>query len=254
MDALRLQAVAARQREGDRAIWRQRQQLPALVMQRVVVPAAPGTLCAQAILVSDIARDFSETRIVPLADSEQNALTDVFQDMLTEGAAWLKSEGIDPAHHRFDCAIECRYKGQNFELSVPFGIDEDTGQSLRSSFDATHKQTQGFSLPDRTVEAVTFRVRARSDTLSDAPRPSQASAGAQGDAASRSVHFDGRDWPTRVLPRSALRNGDTLDGPVLLEEATSTTVIPTGWVSYALDDGTLAILRSDAVAKDGGHA
>ncbi|MEM9475221.1 MAG: hydantoinase/oxoprolinase family protein [Pseudomonadota bacterium] len=226
----------------------------ALGMQRVVVPTAPGTLCAQAILVSDIARDFSETRIVPLADSEHDALTDVFQDMLTEGAAWLTSEGIDPAHHRFDCAIECRYKGQNFELSVPFGIGEDTSQSLRSSFDATHKQTQGFSLPDRTVEAVTFRVRARSDTLSNASRPSQVSAGAQGDAASRSVHFDGRDWPTHVLPRAALGGSDTLEGPVLLEEATSTTVIPPGWTCHVLDDGTLDILRSNAAGEDGGHA
>lgn len=224
----------------------------ALGLHHVIIPVAPGTLCAQAILVSDIARDFSETRIVPLDSAGPKDLVDVFADMMDEGAAWLTSEGILANQQQFDCAIECRYKGQNFELSVPFDTGRDTPQCLRAAFDTAHLRTQGFSLPDRGVEAVTFRVKARSDTAFAGPPDAPTQQPTEDDTASRAVQFDGRDWPTQVIPRAALRADAKLDGPVVLEEPTSTTVVPPGWTCSVLQDGALDITRSERpVSADG---
>ena len=217
----------------------------ALGIRRMVVPVAPGTLCARAILVSDIARDFSETRFLPLADAAPDSLIDTFYDMKSQGRAWLAGEGVAADAQRFDCTIDCRYTGQNFEIAVHFDPAVDDLSSLRAAFDTAHARTQGFSLPDRGVEAVTFRLKARSD----APRrPDTANCEASVTpdfATERSVYFDGRDWQTPVLSRATLPIGSDFPGPAVIEEATSTTILPPGWTCRVMGDGTLDLNRQD---------
>lgn len=208
----------------------------ALGIARMIVPMAPGTLCARAILVSDLARDYSLTRLTPLEGAAD--LTAAFHALREEGEAWLGQEGVPKPEQAFDCAVECRYAGQSFEIAVPVA-DPSHPAGLRVAFDHRHAQTQGFSLPDRPVEAVTFRVRARSC------RPAlkmAATAPATGRSPGRrQVYFDGADWETAVWHRSALAPGARIEGPCIVEEDTSTTVIPPGWACHVLDDGTMSL-------------
>ncbi|MEL6206689.1 MAG: hydantoinase/oxoprolinase family protein [Pseudomonadota bacterium] len=215
----------------------------ALGIGRVVVPLAPGTLCARAILVSDIARDFSVTQIIPLAADADLAVT--FAGMHAEGTRWLEGEGVPLEDQAFECSIECRYLGQNFEITVPFP-ENASAEEMRAEFHTLHDKTQGFSLPDREVEAVTFRLTARSG------RPDAQPAGDLGQTnhppTSRRVFFGRGRQETAVFRRSALAPCERIDGPAIIEEDTSTTVIPPGWAGAVLFDGTLSLTRDNAEA------
>ena len=219
---------------------------------RVVVPEGPGTLCARAILVSDLARDFSNTRIVELENSTLADLAAAFEDMRANGAAWFAAEGVPDNAQRFDCAIECRYVGQNFEIAVPFDPDCDDVAMIRGAFDAAHAKTQGFSLPDRAVEAVTFRLKARSEIASapqfdrpatpqtpDDPAPAQL----------RAVYFGGQACDVPVYDRLILRHGQKIAGPAIIEEPTATTVVPPRWQCEVLCDATLDITLQAEVGE-----
>ncbi len=217
----------------------------ALGIRRMVVPEAPGTLCARAILASDLARDFSTTRIVELGEGE-SAIAGIFADLRVRGSAWLAAEGTADDH--FDHAVECRYVGQNFEIAVPFDPVGDDTEKLRAAFDALHEQTQGFALPDRAVEAVTYRLKARSGTealleadLSDA----RGNAKDAEPAEERAVVFDSQPHNVRIFERSALKSAQEINGPAVIQEPTSTTILPPGWQCTVLADGTLDIAQSE---------
>lgn len=218
----------------------------ALGIRRMVVPNAPGTLCARAVLVSDIARDFSETRLIPLETAPPHSLSAAFDDMRRQGGDWLAREGLAQDEQRFDCVIECRYAGQNFEIAVPFDPQFDDTTSIRSKFDEAHAQSQGFSLPTRAVEAVTFRLKARSNSVQTSGNGHSQNPQSSTSVVTRPVHFDGRDWPTQIWPRAMLSGSAPLPGPAVIEEATSTTIVPPGWMCHVLDDGTLDLTRDHA--------
>ena len=172
--------------------------------------------------------------------------------MRAEGAAWLAEEGVPDDAQCFDCAVECRYVGQNFEIAVPFDPVRDDASTLRGAFDAAHAKTQGFSLPDRAVEAVTFRLKARAE-IADAPeidRPaSKQSSSVAAPTKERTAYFGGQACEVPVFERSLLEHGQEFTGPGIIEEPTSTTVVPPGWRCAVLCDGTLDITRQ-AEAKE----
>jgi N-methylhydantoinase A len=217
----------------------------ALHLKRVVVPAAPGTLCARAILVSDIARDYSRTRITPLTEAGWPDLCAAFDEMESAGHRWLASEGSAPPARRFDRMIEARYQGQNFEIACHFAANEGLETAVQR-FHAAHAREQGFSLPDRTVEAVTLRLKAST------PPPGQGKAeGVTGNlttvrsdpVGTRAVLFSGARHDSAIYDRERLGSGDEIIGPAVFEEATATTVLPPGWCARVLSDETLVIER-----------
>jgi N-methylhydantoinase A len=211
----------------------------ALGIGRMVVPDAPGTLCARAILVADIARDFSTTRLMPLAEATADDLCAAFSDMRTVGADWLDAEGVTQAV--FETVVDCRYVGQNFEIAIPVDADTPDPSTLRTDFDAAHGATQGFSLPDRPVEVVTFRLKARAARTEDLVAARREAPTAEPER--RSVFFAGRWQETSIHLREALCPGSRLTGPAVIEEATATTVVPPAWNLRVLGDGTLDITR-----------
>ncbi|MFK7880763.1 hydantoinase/oxoprolinase family protein [Roseobacter sp.] len=219
----------------------------ALGIRRMVVPNAPGTLCARAVLVSDIARDFSETRLTPLENSPLHSFIAAFENMRRQGSDWLAGEGLAEDAQHFDCTIECRYTGQNFEIAVPFDPKSDDVHSIRTKFDEAHAQSQGFSLPARAVEAVTFRLKARSNSVYTGDTRRRQKTQHESICDRRSVHFDGHDWPAQVWQRAVLPGASPVLGPAVIEEATSTTIVPPGWMCHVLNDGTLELTRDESI-------
>ena len=218
----------------------------ALGIDRVVVPEAPGTLCARAILASDLARDFSVTRIITLDSDKPPRLSVLFEGMRAEGTKWLAAEGITKDTERFEYVVECRYVGQNFEIPVPFDPVVDDANTLRGNFDIAHARTQGFSLSDRGVETVTFRHQARSEIATTPilfPEDSDGKTGVRSETDTRVVFFEGQRWVTPIYARKLLGYADKIMGPAVIEETTSTTVVPPGWRCTVLTDCTLDIVR-----------
>jgi N-methylhydantoinase A len=129
-----------------------------------------------------------------------------------------------------------RYVGQGFEVTVPLAPGED----LRDAFAAAYVRAHGRAGPDVPVEAISWRV------LTRGPDPDLRLAAApagDGDArkGTRQVCFDGRFAETPIYDRYRMGPGTRIDGPAIVEERESTTVVGPGARARVAEDGSLIV-------------
>jgi N-methylhydantoinase A len=223
-----------------------------LSVPEVVVPRAAGVLSALGLLVSDRSYDESVSRVRPWAAVEPGTLADAFADLESRAADRLAD--LPPERRRFERALDLRYRGQTYDLTVPVGggrdsaLDAETLAAVADRFHDAHERRYGHASPDEPLELVTVRLRARGvvdpPTL-DPPRTDGAVADAVREE--RPVTFGGRSRDVRVYDRARLPTGATLDGPAVVEGSVSTLVVrPPDRVRVA-DDGALLVEVGDDV-------
>ena len=202
-----------------------------LGIERVLIPPAPGILCALGLLVAPLRLDLVRTRVALLEEAE---LAQGFEDLESQAAAWLDRESVPPARRRLARAFDMRYVGQNFELTVtpPEGTGLDT-RSLRAEFLREHERVYGYAAPDEHVQIVAWRLTAFGDReLPPMPAlpPATSADAKEARIGERAVYFeDARDFLTApVYRRERLRAGHRLAGPAIVEQMDSTTVILDG--------------------------
>ncbi|GAA0571610.1 hydantoinase/oxoprolinase family protein [Craurococcus roseus] len=212
----------------------------------VVFPREPGTLSAYGILFGDIARDFARSRVLPAEHGSVAEITALLGELRAAAEAALESDGVEAAPRRFEAAADMRYRGQAFELLVPWDGAPCTGEAgleaLVARFHAVHKKRFSYSEPDGAVEIVTLRVKAvgllpKPDDAPPAPAARPALKG------HRRV-FDGEGW--RDLPiwdRDALAPVDSIEGPAIVEEPFATHFIGAGWTARLGAAGALVARR-----------
>ena len=154
----------------------------------------------------------------------------LYTDLESDAAATLKADGIDPERMLIVREADVRYSGQSMEVRVaaPAGaVDRSFLGGLFQGFHAAHLRTFGYNYAgQQKVELVNFCVSGFG--LID--RPQLPRIGEQGDAAAarrsvRPVYFDGAFCNTPVYDRAALRAHARLQGPAIIEEFGSTTVL-----------------------------
>ena len=186
----------------------------ALGIPRVIVPAMPGALSAYGILASDIVRDYSRTVLLN-ADSKSflGALSKQFEALERGARRELHDEGWR-ATARFERSADLRYRGQGFELNVPFS------KSLLADFHRQHEFRYGYHHPERTVELVTLRLRARLSS----PR---LSTGTHSSLPRRKPQVNPRGKASKIpiYERDQLIAGKWLSGPAVVTEYSATTVV-----------------------------
>ena len=90
-----------------------------LDIRTVVIPVDPGILCAEGLLNSDLTADFVKTLLLPLDASATQALLAAATELHTELLAWFDREAIPASARKLGWSAELRYRGQNYEISVP---------------------------------------------------------------------------------------------------------------------------------------
>jgi N-methylhydantoinase A len=188
-----------------------------LEVPRVVVPPLPGAFSAVGILLADTVREYSRTVMLPI-DAPIDA---IFAELEERGSQDFRSEGLEGSAFR---SADLRYKGQGYELNVPFGV------GMAAAFHALHFARYGFANEQRAIEVVNVRVRMVSAA---APFEPQREALREGDGrqalkATRQVWFHSGFQPARIYDRDCLVPGDTVAGPAIVSEYSSATVVPPG--------------------------
>jgi N-methylhydantoinase A len=190
----------------------------ALGIPRVIVPALPGALSAFGILVSDVVKDYSRTVVWEAGKSLARVETEFAK--LQEAAERDFRREQWPGRISFEPSVDARYRGQGYELNVPFG------RGLLNAFHQEHRRRYGYSHPRRAVELVTLRLRAR--VASPPVRPSTQPE-AIGAAPERvPVWVEGRRERLPVYERASLAAGKRYDGPAVVTEYSATTFVPAG--------------------------
>lgn len=218
-----------------------------LGIPRTIVPPGPANFSALGMLMVDVVDDFSQTYVTALKDVDIAIVNKIYAGLLERGQAALAADGFDEKRRAFVPSAELRYQGQEHtvNLSMPaLRIEPDDIDRIVADFNAAHKVQYGHSMDD-PIEIVTLRLRA----LGLLPRPEIPKiGGGTGDPAgalkgSRAVYlYDARkrvDYP--VYERSLLRSSDRLEGPAIVEEPSSTTILHSGDVLTVGGFGELII-------------
>ncbi|OZI67272.1 hydantoinase/oxoprolinase family protein [Bordetella genomosp. 11] len=193
----------------------------------VIVPPAPGNMCARGILLTDISFDFVASEIALVQAGNWPRIGDRFDGLRAAADRWLDDEQVPPADRRYQCFIDARYVGQNFEVQVPMEAVADDGLSrFEAAFHDAHRKEYGYDVPTRPIEIINCRMKAIG-TIAKAPMALLADGGGDRPRGSREIHFGERHgWmPAAVYHRGDLAAGARLTGPAVIEEMSSTTVI-----------------------------
>ena len=211
----------------------------------VIIPPEPGLLSAFGMLVSPIVRDRSRTIFLSSDDPRCDVKVRTVLDDLEAGARQeLAGEGANPANMVTDRWVDARYRDQSFEIRV-------SAEEWVERFQEAHRERYGYRREGVAVEAVTARVQVRvpanhvaTDETITGIGP-EADTGADGEAVTgASVTIVGQLDEVPVLPRTGLRIGEPVPGPIILTEYSSTTWCPPGWLAEAEASGALRLSRA----------
>ncbi|MFZ2145034.1 MAG: hydantoinase/oxoprolinase family protein, partial [Xanthobacteraceae bacterium] len=132
-----------------------------LEIPTILVPAVPGCLSAVGLVVSDVTHDYVVTHLSPVADKLEGVLDRQFADLIRGAHTELASEGIEEKRHDLFPALDMRYIGEQFSVSVPIDVSGAGWlAATTTAFHALHERLYGFSVPDEPVEVVNIRLRA----------------------------------------------------------------------------------------------
>lgn len=220
-----------------------------LGMKRILVPPTPGILCALGMLVSDLRHDLMETHIGPLASFPYEHASAIVERLQASGRAMLEEDLVPAAKQRVEVHVQLRYIGQSYELTVPLSKADPAGWAgVAASFHEAHRARYGHADAAVPVEVVGFGVTAIG--VIDAPRLPTLEAGgiepsATAAAGARQVYFEdigGGSWhEARLWKREALRAGNRIAGPAIIDEVSATTVLYPGDVATVHASGSLLL-------------
>ena len=201
-----------------------------LGISRIVVPASPGILCAEGLMVSDLREQFVRSLLTRVADDTMARITGIVTDLAGDAEGWFAREAVPAPRRSRQFSFDMRYVGQNYELSVQLADEAAAAPdvaTLCALFFAAHDRSYGYHNPDDPVEIVNFRLTA----LGKLPRPEPsartgAPAAAPMPASHRPVNFDGETAvDTAIYDRGDLEPGHSLSGPAVIEQLDATTVL-----------------------------
>jgi N-methylhydantoinase A len=189
-----------------------------LEIPHVIVPILPGALSALGILLADSVSDVSRTVMLP-----QEAIANLderFRDL----ESTCSTQRISVRGLLIERSVDIRYRGQGYELNVPHSAD------VLQTFHAMHEQRYGFADRNRPIEFVNLRLRLRkrAGEFTFPERPLRDDDGSKAACGEQQVYFDGIWHKTSIYNRDLFHPGDTIRGPALIAEYTSTTVLPPG--------------------------
>lgn len=194
----------------------------------VLVPPAPGVFSAVGLLEAELAHHLVRTLNCPLAELADDRLEHAFTE-LAEEARGLMQDTAAPVIER---AVDAKYAGQSFELTIPLPGAGTPAAAIAELFAREHERTYGHRADDDPVQVVNVRVVARVPRENAEAALPRETAGARRSfgGQSRQAYFGQRLGmvATPVLDRADLSADESRRGPLLVDEYDATTLVPPG--------------------------
>ena len=203
----------------------------------VIVPPAPGVLCAEGDLMADFREEFSRTFIRTIDSVESGEIGKILEELGAEAIAWLEREGVQESRRRLSFNVDLRYYRQGYEIPVEVELAELAGNGtalLVKRFNDLHEQYYGFRMEGTACEIVNLRAVGVGKVPEPRFKEEQKLAGADSSHAVVSQHevYEKGKWvPTKVYDRAKLSAGNRVPGPAVITEFDSTTVVLSGYTA-----------------------
>jgi len=214
----------------------------------VLVPEHAGVLSALGMLLADATKDYSLTLLKSTAEVTEEELRTRFAPLMDRGMADLAHEGFSREAISVECALDIRYRGQAYEITVPFAL------GFEEQFHIMHRKLYGYASPTRATEIVHLRVKAigRTDKpplprFDATPRPLATPT------SMRPARFKGRNLQTPTYHRDSLLPGMNGQGPAIIAGAQSTTAVPPGF-QFTIDALSTLVATHAKTSAEKSHA
>ncbi|MFB9469152.1 hydantoinase/oxoprolinase family protein [Nonomuraea salmonea] len=211
-----------------------------LGISEVVVPRFPGAFSAWGMLEADVRRDLTDPYFRPRDVLDGGDMSQRLVALEREALDALDAQGVPEERRRVEHAVDMRYEGQDYTLTIPLRDATEPAQAgflecVAARYAEAHTSRYGHATPEAPVEFVMLR----STGFGSFPRTAAPAAGAEApqEIGVRDVIFDGEVHRTPVLRRAGL-DGE-LAGPAIVVEETATTVVPPGCLASVDDNGFL---------------
>ncbi|RJS89117.1 hydantoinase/oxoprolinase family protein [Candidatus Bathyarchaeota archaeon] len=205
----------------------------------IVVPVNPGLFSAMGLLVSDVVHIYLRAVMRTADEVSPSDLEEAFRELEGKGERLLGEDGFPQERMVFLRELDMRYIGQSYELSIPAPrpLSEGGFRGVVGLFHERHRGVYGYAAEGEAVEVVNVRLRAvgvmakpRLRTYpEEGPEPKRGSV-----VERREVFFEALDDYTEcpVYRRARLAPGNRVEGPAIIEQYDSTTVLYPGWKAH----------------------
>ncbi len=203
----------------------------------VIIPPAPGVLCAEGDLVADFREEFSRTFIRTVESVETAEVVDILETLGKDATSWLEREGIEEDRRELTYNVDLRYLRQGYEIPVEVNLAELTEASKElfvKRFNELHEQFYGYRMEGTACEIVNLRAVGVGKVPDPPVREASVAESADASAAVVDEHKTYRegDWiPTKIYDRAKLKTGNRVPGPAIITEFDSTTVVLDGFTA-----------------------
>jgi N-methylhydantoinase A len=203
----------------------------ALGVPGVVLPAAAGVTAAIGLLAAQVRFDVARTYVCRLDAVDPARLASMYAEMAAQALEVMRESAASSAPNVVRSA-DVRYLGQGYELTVPVpagALDASAIASVRAAFDELYAARYGYANRAEAAEVVTWKLSAIAGAPSIA-LPRAVPSAPSGPKGRRCAYFpEAGGWvECPVHDRYRLKAGETVDGPAIVEERESTTVLPPG--------------------------
>ncbi|MBB4002111.1 hydantoinase/oxoprolinase family protein [Aurantimonas endophytica] len=199
-----------------------------LAIPTVIVPPNPGVTSALGCLLVDVQHDFSDSFMADASSVAPADMESAFGRMEAQAIERLTHEGVEPADMALQRSVEMMYQGQWRALSVSAPARIESVSALVDAFHSEHEREFNFRREDAPVTI--FRVAVKAVGIvpkADLPKH-EVRAHVAEPVGRREVWFDGMAHDAALYQRDDLKAGAAFDGPAIVEQFDSTTVVPPG--------------------------
>ncbi|MFF1831366.1 hydantoinase/oxoprolinase family protein [Paenarthrobacter sp. NPDC058040] len=206
----------------------------------VIIPPHPGALSAFGCLMGDIKYDFMTAVTSDVRKCSPGDVQATLAGHREEGEGKLHSEGFGTTDIEVEHIAVLSYAKQMYTIDVPLGAQESdwTPEALTDAFLAKYAETFGSRQRSGAINLVSLRTVVtglRKDVDFEAPQP------VPGGEGSRTVIFDDGEHEVPVLRRESFVEGQVIEGPAVINQTDTTTILPPRSVAVVQANGSLVV-------------
>ena len=211
----------------------------------VMIPPSPGVLCAYGDATTRVTDEASRSFVRRFSETSGAEVRGILDDLETRARQELDAEGIAREDQSVQYEVDLRYHGQGLQLPVGFTAEEferDGLGGMAQQFDDEHTQLFTFAL-DAEHEIVTLRaiVRGAETFIEAATVPQGGADPSAAKVANGTVYVDNRDQDAAIYDRAKLEAGNRIEGPAIVTEMDSTTLILPGHIGVVDGYGNIIV-------------
>ena len=208
----------------------------------VIYPPLASVLSAFGTLVTPVRFDLARGTVGGL---DWDAAKNTYASMKAEAGEALEAAGCPPDAIRYVFGADMRYAGQQHEVTVDFPADPSENRdvaAIRESFETSYEAQYGLRLSHMPIEVVAWRISAHGPPV-ERHGMAELADSAGPPKGTRPVHIGDAPEGVAVYDRKALAAGQTLAGPVIIEERETTIFVLPGWTASVAKNGCITATR-----------